>query len=89
MADVLALAQVIERELPELELRGIMAIPPPLKDTAQTDVPELYVQLRALADRVGAGDLSLGMSGDLRQAIAAGTNCVRIGTALFGPRRKA
>jgi PLP dependent protein len=87
MADVLALAHVIERELPELALCGIMAIPPPLMDANQTNAPELYLQLRALADQVGAGDLSLGMSGDLRPAIAAGTTCVRIGTALFGPRR--
>jgi uncharacterized pyridoxal phosphate-containing UPF0001 family protein len=44
------------------------------------------MQLRTLADKVGAHELSLGMSGDLRQAVAAGSDCVRIGTALFGPR---
>jgi uncharacterized pyridoxal phosphate-containing UPF0001 family protein len=32
--------------------------------------------------------LSMGMSGDLESAIAEGATLVRIGTALFGPRRK-
>mgnify|MGYP006276652995 CR=1 FL=1 len=80
------IAAVIMAELPELELRGIMAIPPPLAADAAATPPELYLQLRALANKIGAHELSLGMSGDLHQAVAAGSNCVRIGTALFGPR---
>jgi uncharacterized pyridoxal phosphate-containing UPF0001 family protein len=59
-----------------------MAIPPP-------EAPdEVYAALAALAPQIGAGRLSLGMSGDLEAAVAAGSTCVRIGTALFGERKK-
>jgi pyridoxal phosphate enzyme (YggS family) len=85
--EVEAVARVITAELPELRLRGVMAIPPPLPP-GSAGVPPLYRELRALASRVGDGELSLGMSGDLAAAIAAGAGCVRIGTALFGARGK-
>lgn len=88
-----ALAAAIERELPELDLQGLMAIPPPLEALASAAelaspgfVPPLYRQLAAAAGALGRGLLSLGMSQDLRPAILAGSSCVRIGTALFGPR---
>lgn len=87
MMDVPALAATIARDLPELKVRGIMAIPPSCyQDSECEGVPELYRELRALADSVGDGILSLGMSGDLRLAIQAGTDIVRIGTALLGAR---
>jgi uncharacterized pyridoxal phosphate-containing UPF0001 family protein len=69
-----------------------MAIPPPLEEhetdntTQKRIVPPLYRNLRDLASQVGLGLLSLGMSDDLEEALAAGSDCVRIGTALFGPR---
>lgn len=78
--EVEPLARLVERELPELSLQGLMAIPPIGAS------PELYERLSRLAAKVGKGDLSLGMSSDLAPAIAAGSTCVRIGTALFGPR---
>jgi len=82
-----ALARLIAAELPELRLLGVMAIPPPLAESGPgAPVPELYRKLRELADRVGEHDLSLGMSADLAVAVAAGSDCVRIGTALFGAR---
>jgi pyridoxal phosphate enzyme (YggS family) len=82
-----ALASLIQRDCPELRLEGVMAIPPPLgADSPAGAVPPLYGELRRLASRVGRGRLSLGMSGDLGLAIAAGSDCVRIGTALFGAR---
>jgi pyridoxal phosphate enzyme (YggS family) len=84
-AAVEPLARLIAAELPELRVRGVMAIPPPLKPGSAA-VPELYIRLRALADAVGDGDLSLGMSQDLELAIRAGSDCVRVGTALFGAR---
>jgi uncharacterized pyridoxal phosphate-containing UPF0001 family protein len=43
--------------------------------------------LRALADQLELPERSMGMSGDLEAAVAEGTTMVRIGTALFGPRR--
>jgi pyridoxal phosphate enzyme (YggS family) len=88
-----ALAAQIARELPELDVQGLMAIPPPLETLASAAelaspqfVPPLYRQLAAAAGTIGRGLLSLGMTQDLRPAILAGSSCVRVGTALFGPR---
>lgn len=69
---------------PRLPLRGLMAIPPP-GDSAT------FQQLAALRDRLQQDlgrplRLSMGMSGDLEAAIAAGTDQIRIGTAFFGER---
>ena len=75
------------RALPELDLRGLMALPPPLAESRVHGVaPALYLELAALAGKIGAGGLSLGMSDDLAEAVAAGSTCVRIGTSLFGAR---
>jgi PLP dependent protein len=93
LAEVLPLAHDIQTSCPELTLQGLMAIPPPLKqdgdqenDTKAPSPPPLYRELRVLANQVGCGLLSLGMSDDLPEALAAGSDCIRIGTALFGPR---
>ncbi len=42
--------------------------------------------LRALAERHGLGDVSMGMSGDFEVAVEEGATIVRVGTAIFGPR---
>lgn len=79
-------------ELPRLKLRGLMAIPSPANTPAQTlaaylRVAALLAELRARSPRLARLDtLSMGMSGDLAQAIAAGATIVRLGTAIFGPR---
>ena len=49
-----------------------------------TSMRELYQQLQQLHPSVDT--LSMGMSGDMRQAIHAGANMVRIGSAIFGQR---
>ncbi len=72
-------------------LRGLMVVPPekyqdPLTDEDSCLIPELYHKLGELKNRIGEGHLSLGMSGDMRIAIGAGSTCVRVGTALFGDR---
>lgn len=77
------------KDCPNLHYQGIMALPPriyqdPAEDAFVT-VPALYQQLAQWRDQWG-GELSLGMSGDLRIAIHAGTDWVRIGTDIFGPR---
>lgn len=82
-----SLAAQITHELPELRIKGVMAIPPDsYSDAAYSTVPPLYARLRSLADRIGDGQLSLGMSNDLRIALEAGSDLVRIGSAVFGPR---
>ena len=93
MTEVIDVASSIASELPDLDLQGIMAIPPPLKnlvspaDLARPQAPPLlYEDLGRLSRGVGRGQLSLGMSQDLKEAIYAGSSCVRVGTALFGPR---
>ena len=78
----------LSAECPGLHLMGIMAIPPASYSdpTGALIVPDLYKNLHEIAEEIGEGQLSLGMSDDLRTAIAAGSNMVRIGTRLFGPR---
>ena len=69
----------------EIRLDGFMAIPSPLSHHRASEFPAEYAALRNLALGCNTG-LSLGMSSDLREAIQAGSTCVRIGSALFGPR---
>ena len=76
--------------LPRLALRGLMCIPPEESDPARQR--GWFAQLRTLRDSLNAGGLrldtlSMGMSGDFEAAIQEGATIVRIGTALFGPRK--
>lgn len=91
LEDLPALVEEIG-ELPNLSLRGLMAIPDPEQSEA-----ELRMSFRKLANTLRelkqahpeAGPLdtlSMGMSDDLEIAIAEGATCVRVGTALFGAR---
>ena len=84
--EVPALVEVI-RECPHLRLLGLMTMPP-WSDDAEPSRP-YFAKLRALADANGLKQLSMGMSHDLEVAIEEGATIVRIGTALFGPRKKA
>lgn len=84
--DALA-AEVVE--LPNLRLRGLMAIPAPESDyVRQFEVArQMAVAFAGLKTRYPDVDtLSLGMSDDMEAAIAAGSTMVRIGTAIFGAR---
>ncbi|MEN9880057.1 MAG: hypothetical protein RIQ55_703 [Pseudomonadota bacterium] len=89
--ETLALCQAIAA-LPQLELRGLMAIPEATAD--QITQRRHFAALRQLRDNINAADtrlkldtLSMGMSDDLESAIAEGATIVRIGSAIFGPRR--
>lgn len=84
-ADLPALAQAVTA-LPNLHLRGLMAIPEPTDDRAAQEAA--FASLRTLQEGLGLGldTLSMGMSHDLEAAIAQGATWVRIGTALFGAR---
>jgi pyridoxal phosphate enzyme (YggS family) len=67
-----------------LDLQGFMAIPPPGNSQAFRDLAKLREEWR---QRSGQHlRLSMGMSDDLEDAIAAGSDQVRIGTAFFGER---
>jgi pyridoxal phosphate enzyme (YggS family) len=78
--DAPALAAAV-RALPGVDLRGLMCMPPPGDD------PRPHFRLlRALRDRLGLAELSMGMSADWEIAIAEGATIVRVGTAIFGQR---
>ncbi len=80
-----ALAAAVSR-LPNLRLRGLMAIPEPTDDPASQRAA--FARLRTLSEALNLGldTLSMGMSQDLEAAIAEGATWVRVGTALFGAR---
>jgi pyridoxal phosphate enzyme (YggS family) len=76
-------------ELPRLRLEGLMTVAPlggSARDAFAT-VRNLKLTLSQAFPAVHFGVLSMGMSGDFREAILEGATEVRIGTALFGPRR--
>lgn len=77
--------------LPNIHVCGLMTIPPPAEDTRFLEAMQrLFEQIKA--DPVPGTEmriLSMGMSGDYEDAIACGSNLVRIGSALFGERKYA
>lgn len=82
------LAKIIQ-ELPNLKLRGLMAIPAETTDLQQQIVTfkrmyDLYIQLQNRYENIDT--LSMGMTHDMQAAITAGSTMVRIGTAIFGAR---
>ncbi|MFA1750165.1 YggS family pyridoxal phosphate-dependent enzyme [Xanthomonas campestris] len=84
--DVLAAEIATHRQL---QLRGLMAIPAPFPDATRRHqafarMQALFATLRSQYPQ--ADTLSMGMSADFADAIAAGATMVRVGTALFGQR---
>lgn len=78
--------------MPGIRVRGFMAMLP----IAGTDEEKsaLVKKMRALFDKAKANDenvvyLSVGMSGDYRLCLENGSNMIRIGTTIFGPRHYA
>jgi len=93
--DVAGAPALLEAALtvPALRVEGLMTVPPLSEDP---DVARrAFDRLRACRDDLAARfgttlpELSMGMSGDLEPAIAAGSTCVRVGSALFGERPSA
>lgn len=87
--DCAALAESVAT-LPNLQLRGLMSIPP--RSANESESRRLFAQLRALLqqlsrDHPGLDTLSMGMSRDLEWAIAEGATIVRVGSDIFGPRQ--
>ncbi|MEU1982637.1 YggS family pyridoxal phosphate-dependent enzyme [Nocardia sp. NPDC019395] len=70
----------------ELRLAGMMAIPPLAADPDAEFARLAGLHTRLCAEHPAATELSAGMSNDLERAIAHGSTCVRVGTALMGER---
>ena len=89
--EILPLVDKID-SFPNIRLRGLMAIPPIARNPGDNlkfflKMRQIYVDIRAKKkDNVSVDCLSMGMSGDFADAIAAGSTMVRIGTAVFGAR---
>ena len=77
------------KKLPALKIRGLMAMLPLSDD--ESALKALAARMRTLYDKLKAGDgnfeyLSMGMSGDWRLCVDAGSNMIRTGTNIFGKR---
>ena len=77
------------RAYPNIRMRGLMAMLP-LSGDAQY-LRELCLSMRQIYDTIRISDanaayLSMGMSGDWRLCVSCGSNMIRLGTSLFGPR---
>ena len=90
--DAAKLAREIET-LPNLRLRGLMAIPKPANNKEQQlasfkSLEDLFQQIKSQLKKAEDFDtLSMGMSSDLESAIAAGSTMVRVGSDIFGARK--
>ena len=79
----------IVENLPNLNLRGLMAIPAPeqnfqLQRDKYRELSNKFNDLKKIYPSIDV--LSMGMSNDYEAAIAEGSTMVRLGTALFGAR---
>lgn len=79
-------------EMPGICVKGLMAIPPVCTDIGGNSkyfykMHKLFIDIRGKKiDNSNMDFLSMGMSGDYKEAVLRGANIVRIGTALFGER---
>jgi PLP dependent protein len=70
------------REFAHLDIQGLMTVPP------TKDPRPHFRRLRELRDAAGLRELSMGMSHDFEIAIEQGATIVRIGTGIFGERKR-
>ena len=70
-----------------LQLRGLMIIPAKEGTDAFTRTKQLFDEIKEAHAELDTWDtLSMGMSGDMTEAIASGSTMVRVGSAIFGAR---
>ena len=70
-----------------LQLRGLMIIPAKVDTDAFNRTKQLFEQIKQAHPELTAWDtLSMGMSGDMAEAVASGSTMLRVGTAIFGAR---
>lgn len=74
------------QQLAPLRITGLMTIAPLVLELQERR--SLFQDCAALAGELGLRELSMGMSGDWREAAASGSTWVRIGSALFGERQQ-
>jgi pyridoxal phosphate enzyme (YggS family) len=72
------------RQLAPLRLVGLMTMAP--RGLSPSEREDLFRECASLAAELGLPELSMGMSGDWPEAVAAGSTWLRLGTALFGER---
>ena len=87
--DVLTFAREINSHCSNLELRGLMFMPN--INASNKDKLKTYANIQSLQSSLkeifpNCTELSLGTSGDYKEAIVAGSSMVRIGETLLGPR---
>ena len=91
LPDEVRAAAQMARELPHVEVQGLMTIPP-VQTREHENVPyfqkvyALYVDINKEIYDNNLKYISMGMSGDFEDAIRCGSNMVRVGTAIFGRR---
>ena len=84
--------QEMLRKKPNLNICGLMTIPPICEKNTElckffTNIYNMYVDIGAKKlDNVSMNILSMGMSGDYAEAIRSGSNHIRVGSKIFGPR---
>ena len=79
-------------QIPEIRVKGLMTVPPICENNTILckffeNIYDIYVDIGSKKiDNIDMNILSMGMSGDYEQAILCGSNLVRIGSSIFGPR---
>ncbi len=79
-------------EIRDIHVKGLMTVPPICENNVELckffeNMFNIYVDIKAKKlDNITMNILSMGMSGDYEQAILCGSNLVRIGSSIFGPR---
>lgn len=79
-------------DLPGLSVEGLMAIPPICEDKEELmqyfrKMNDLFVDIKGKnMDNINMNVLSMGMSGDYKEAVLCGSTMVRVGSSIFGPR---
>lgn len=79
-------------EMKHIHIKGLMTIPPICENNCELrkffeEMYNLFIDIKAKnIDNVSMDILSMGMSGDYEEAILCGSNLVRVGSAIFGPR---
>jgi len=82
----IALAVNEIRQMPNLQVMGLMTVAPFVADPEE--VRPVFRKLRELRDSLGLEHLSMGMTDDFEVAIEEGATMLRIGRAIFGERRQ-